>query len=306
MELTQAHYERRKLETHVENRTVYTLQSAELNIYETHCAAEKVELTFGDPVLASMLRGKKVMHLRDSDFDFFPGESVVLPSGELMKIDFPEATVENPTQCLALAMDDEKIGQVIDYLNESHPRVEEHGEWRFTDYNFYFTNDTAINQIIARMIFIFTENHPSKDLFANFMLKELIIRLMQTEARKLLLEFPQGNLSDSRLAYIVGFIRENLHEPLSIEQLSKKACMSQTHFFRSFRNELGISPVDFINNERVKTAKSLLLNWKKSVNDVCYASGFNNVSYFNKIFKRATQLTPSEFRQKYGGVEGGA
>ena len=98
MNLTQAHYQRRRLESHVENRTVYTLQTAELNVYETHLHAEKVELAFGDTVLASMLRGKKVMHLRDNSFDFFPGESVVLPPGELMRIDFPEATAENPTR----------------------------------------------------------------------------------------------------------------------------------------------------------------------------------------------------------------
>ena len=98
---------------------------------------------------------------------------------------------------------------------------------------------------------------------------------------------------------MVKFIREHLHETLNIALLSKKACMSETHFFRSFRTELGISPIDFINNERVKAAKNLLQDGNKSINDVCYATGFNNVSYFNKIFKRSTTLTPSEFRQKY-------
>ncbi|MEZ4965789.1 MAG: AraC family transcriptional regulator [Saprospiraceae bacterium] len=298
MNLTQAHYQRRRLESHVENRTVYTLQTAELNVYETHLHAEKVELAFGDTVLASMLRGKKVMHLRDNSFDFFPGESVVLPPGELMRIDFPEASTENPTQCLALTMAGEKINQVVDHLNESNPRAEEHDAWRFTDYNFHFTNDIAVNQIIGRMIFLFTENHPSKDLFADFMLKELIVRLMQSEARHLLLEQTDNLLHQSRLAFVIHFIREHLHDPLSIEMLSKKACMSQTHFFRCFKNELGISPVDFINAERIKLAKTLLRNPVKSINDICYACGFNNASYFNKIFKRMTGVTPSEYRQQ--------
>src|SRR5690606_7678944 len=83
----------RQLENHVENRTVYTLKNAELNIFETHLAAEQVHLSFGDPVLASMIKGKKIMHLNGiHSFDFLPGESVILPPGELMKIDFPEAT----------------------------------------------------------------------------------------------------------------------------------------------------------------------------------------------------------------------
>ncbi len=298
--LTQAHYDRRRLETHVENRTVYTLQNAELNVYETHLYAEQVELAFGNPVLASMLRGKKVMHLRNNSFDFFPGESVVLPPGELMRIDFPEASLDNPTQCLALTLANEKIDHVVDYLNDQYPRLEENREWAFTDYNFHFTNDLAVNQIIARMIFLFTENHPSKDLFADFMLKELIIRLMQTEARHLLIDQSEKHLHQSRLAFVIQFIRENLLDPLTIEQLSKKACMSQTHFFRCFKNELGISPIDFINDERIKLAKALLRNPTKTIHDVCYESGFNNISYFNKVFKRATHRTPSEYRQGLG------
>ncbi|MFN8303601.1 MAG: AraC family transcriptional regulator [Saprospiraceae bacterium] len=267
-------------------------------MYETKHLARQVELSFNYTVLASMLRGKKVMHLRDSSFDFFPGESVVLPPGELMRIDFPEATADNPTQCLALTLDHDKINGVVDFLNETSPRADERDEWRFTDYNFHFTNDIAVSQIIGRMIFLFTENHPAKDLFADFMLKELIIRLMQTEARHLLIDQNGAPKPDSRLAYVIQFIREHLREPLNIDLLSKKACMSQTHFFRCFKNELGISPVDFINAERIKFAQTLLRNPTRSVTDVCYASGFNNVTYFNKLFKRLSGRTPSEYRQQ--------
>lgn len=298
MQLSKTHFNNRKLENLVENRTVYTLNSAELNVYETHQFAEKVELTFHNPVLASMLSGKKVMHLRDNSFDFFPGESVVLPSGELMRIDFPEARTDNPTQCLALTLSNDKINQVVNYLNETQPKCDDKQEWKFTDYNFHFTNDIAVNQIIGRMIFLFTENHPSKDLFADFMLKELIVRLMQTEARYLLFKEMDCMQTNSRLAFVIKFIKEQLHTPMTIDSLSKKACMSQTHFFRSFKNELGISPVDFINNERIAAAKNFLENTTKSIAEICYACGFNNISYFNKVFKKATNLTPSEYRQR--------
>lgn len=301
MELTQAHYNRRRLEHCVENRTVYTLQSAELNVYETHVHAEQVELTFNAPVLASMLRGKKVMNLSDSSFDFLPGESVVLPPGELMRIDFPEATPNNPTQCLALTLDESAIGQVVSQLNDQAPKADDGAEWQFTNDNFHFTNDVAVNQIIARLIWLFTENHPSKDIFAKFMLQELIIRLMQTEARHVLTENTLALQDHSRLAYVIQFIRDHLQNPLTVETLSKKACMSQTHFFRCFKNELGISPVDFINAERIKLAKDLLRHSNRSITEACYASGFNNLSYFIKIFKRGTGLTPSEFKVKYGG-----
>ena len=74
MQLSESFYKNRKLENLVENQTSYTLNNAAMHVFETHQQAERVLLRFDKPVLASMLRGKKVMHLRDhNSFDFLPG-----------------------------------------------------------------------------------------------------------------------------------------------------------------------------------------------------------------------------------------
>lgn len=298
LRLSDAHFERRKLQTLIENRTVYGMDHAELNVFETYNRASDVHLTFQAPVLASMLRGKKVMRLSDSVFDFYPGESVILPSGETMRIDFPEAHNANPTQCLALALSPEVIVQTSSYLNDRFPRLPEHKEWNWRERNFHFVNDPAVTRVIGRLIRIFTENHPNKVVFADFALQELIIRLMQTEARALLLQNSAAMQSRSRLAAVVQFIRERLHEALPIAQLSRVACMSEAQLHRAFKIELGTTPLDFIQHERVQLAMKLLKNPERSVSDVAYACGFNNVSYFIKVFKRIAQCTPASYQRK--------
>ncbi len=298
LRLSDAHFERRKLQTLVENRTVYTMEQAELNIYETHSQAADVRLTFQYPVLASMLRGKKVMRLSDSTFDFYPGESVVLPPSETMRIDFPEAQVSNPTQCLALTLSPKLIVQTSSYLNERFPRLPEHKEWNWSDRNFHFSNDPGINRVIGRLIQIFTENHPDKVFFVDLALKELVIRLMRTEARAFLLQNSTAMQSRSRLATVIQFIREHLHEPLHIAQLSRVACMSEAQLHRAFKTELGTTPLDFIQQERIQLAKKLLLNPERSVGDVACACGFNHVSYFIKLFKRMVRCTPAGYRRQ--------
>jgi AraC-like DNA-binding protein len=286
----------RKLETLVENRTHYELEHAALNIYETHQHAERVALKFRQPVLASMLQGKKVMHLRDRpSFDFHPGESVVLPSNELMVIDFPEATMEHPTHCLALEIEEQQIIDVCHMLNEKAPRVD-HGKWTVSDDFYHFTNDVAIKQILNRLIFLFMEDHPSKGLFANMMLQELLIRLMQTQSRFQLVEEAK-NGSQDRLSHIIRYIQQHLSDPMSIEDLSKEACMSQSHFFRTFKHEMGMSPVDFILEARIEKARELLTETDLSVKEVGYQTGFNNLSYFNRVFKRKEDQTPTQFRK---------
>ena len=298
LNLSSAHYENRKLENHVENRTVHTLKHAELNIFETHLQASQVYLRFPQPVLASMIKGKKVMHLDGSPaFGFLPGESVILPSNEKMVIDFPEASVSNPTQCLALALSEEKLQEAVDLLNNRGTK--QNGlEWSVMDYNYHFTNDIAINQILQRLIFIFTENHPSKDIFSDLLIQELVIRILQTETKSMYLKKSLTDANNDRISYVIKFIRENLTEDLSIELLSEKAYMSESNFYRTFKHELGSSPNDFIIEERLKVAESLLRNPRMSVKEAYLASGFNSFSYFCRIFKKKKNLSPTEFKEK--------
>ncbi|WP_224482884.1 AraC family transcriptional regulator [Robertkochia aurantiaca] len=299
MELPEGFFKNRKLEHLVENQTSYTLENAAMHIFETHKRAERVMLQFDEPVLASMIRGKKVMHLRDhNSFDFLPGESLILPSGEVMCIDFPEARQDDPTRCLAMAVSKEKIAKVIRLMNENMPMAEKQ-EWSMVDYNFHFTNDAGIYQILQRLLFLFAENHPSKDFFVNNMLQELIIRIMQTNTRKIYDEKALQLSSSNRMAFIVDHIRNNLHLSLSIEYLSEKACMSASNFYRVFKNELGLSPTDFINNERIKLAASLLKDPKVKVKEVFMRCGFENRSYFNRVFKRIKELSPGAYQQQF-------
>lgn len=298
MELSRDFYENRKLENLVENQTSYTLNNAALHIFETHEQAERVLLQFDKPVLASMLKGKKIMHLRDQQsFNFLPGESLILPPDELMCIDFPEAQSTNPTQCLAMAISEEKIDKVIENMNELMPKVDG-GEWALIDHNFHFTNDVGIYQILQRLLFLFTENHPSKDLFVDNMLEELIIRILQTNSRKIYTEQSFNLSSNNRLAYVVEYIRNNLHNHLSVKSLSKKACMSESNFYRVFKNELGISPTDFINNERIKLAVSLLQNPNKTIKEIYQECGFESRSYFNRVFKRRKKVAPGNYQSR--------
>lgn len=298
MDLSKEFYEGRKLQNLVENQTSYTMNNAALHIFETHKQAERVLLKFDNPVLASMIKGKKIMHLRDQQsFNFLPGESLIMPPEELMCIDFPEAQINNPTRCLAMAISEDKISKVLDRMNYSMPKVD-NGEWSLMDYNFHFTNDVEIYQILQRLLFLFTEDHPSKDLFVDNMLEELIIRILQTNSRKIYTEQSFNLSSNNRLAFIVEYIRANLDKAISIKNLSRKACMSESNFYRVFKSELGISPTDFINNERIKLAVSLLQNPEKSIKEIYQECGFESRSYFNRVFKRKKNIAPGDYQSK--------
>lgn len=289
-----------QLQTPVENRTVYTMNHCELNVFETHLQSSNVSLRFGHLTFTAMLRGKKVMNLNNGKnrFEYLPGESVIVPDNEEMVIDFPEASPENPTQCIALVIEKQKVEEALEMLNERHPKIETHDEWSLHSEQFHLKNTQALTHTIDRLMFISQEQHTAKDVLANFALQELLIRLMQTQARTLILDNHRQYVNSHRFAAVVEYIRQHITEPLTIEQLSRVAYMSQPHFFRCFKQEFGISPTEFIIQERLRLAKELLVHPRISVMDACFRAGFNSVNYFCTTFKKHEGISPKAYQQK--------
>lgn len=289
----------KSLKTLVENRTAYTLEKCELNVFETHQATALVPLTFNDFVVTSMLRGKKVMHLYDHPgFDYLPGETVLVPGGVKMTIDFPEATKDNPTQCIALAIDHQKIENTLAFLNDKYPRMGD-DYWNFSKNNYHFQNSIEIANLLNKIINICSSSLPLKDVLADLNLQELIVNIIQSQNRLALDQIGEAkeNTNSSPLAYITGFIKSNITEDIKLGVLSEKACMSKATFYRSFKKEYGISPLEYIISEKIKLAKQLLANPRNTLKSVAFECGFHDVNYFVRLFKKMESITPGQYQQ---------
>ena len=291
---------REQLTTLVENRTVYSLDAFELNVFETHQVAEQVPLNMGHLVLTTMLRGKKVMHLPGRPaFDYLPGESVLVGEDQTMVIDFPEATEEAPTQCLAVAIPTETIQHTVDLLNEEYPHAEAHLPWHLdTAEHAHLTNSPELTGTLERLVQLSRDTGRVKEVLANFTIQEMLVRLMQTQARQLLFHNYARHATSHRFAAVVQYIKQHLADKLTIDKLSNLACMSKATFFRVFKQELGITPVEYINQERLTEAKRLLRQPLTSVADVCYRVGFTSTAYFQRLFKQVEGLTPGAYRKR--------
>lgn len=292
-----------ELKTLVENRTTFGLNQCELTVFETHQRSERVSLRFDDLVFTAMLRGKKVMHLPGrAAFEYLPGESVLVPEGEEMLIDFPEASWQTPTQCLALAIDREKIKETVDLLNDRYAKAEDGDTWQLDRAQVHLKNSAEISSTVDRLVRVSQETNTAKDLFANLTLQELLLRLMQTQARTLLFDNYLRYLTTHRFAYVVKYIHDHLTENLTIQKLSDLACMSQPHFFRSFKREFGLSPLEFIIRERLKTAKQYLMDPLVNVTEAALRAGFQNVTYFCTLFKKHEGETPTVYKKRVLGL----
>jgi AraC-like DNA-binding protein len=288
----------KSLKTLVENRTVFSLDHCELNIFETYETAARVPLKFNDLVVTSMLRGKKVMHLfEDPAFEYLPGETVIVPQNVEMQIDFPEAQHNNPTQCIALAIDQQIIADTLNYLNEKYPKEARNHTWKLDYENYFFYNNLDLAGTINKLIKECMSNAVAKDAIVDLTMQELIVRIIQTQSLKALEGSPTQTLaSTSPIAPAVAYIKENIHLSLNLKTISEKACMSSTSFYRHFKRELGVSPLEFILNEKIRFAKKLLSNPSIHITEVSYATGFDDANYFIRLFKKHEGVTPKQYQ----------
>ncbi|MFC7346232.1 helix-turn-helix domain-containing protein [Chryseobacterium zhengzhouense] len=280
----------------VENQTKFNLNNCEFSIYETHKAAFDVKLHFETIVFTAMLRGKKHMKLdnKTNYFDYYPGESVLVSPGETMVIDFPEAD-ETPSQCISLSLNPEFIENSLNHLNYHLPKVDETSRWNIELDEYFLFNNQSLASATNNIMRIAMDDNSQKDIMADFALKELLIRLMQTQARSIV----EKNIAKnkSRIGFAVDYIRKNLHQKLSIESIAKLAYVSKSNFFKMFKDELGTSPNDFILQERINKAKELLAS-QNSIKETAYQTGFSDTNYFTRVFKQLVGVTPKNYQDK--------
>ncbi|MDE6331727.1 MAG: AraC family transcriptional regulator, partial [Muribaculaceae bacterium] len=95
------------------------------------------------------------------------------------------------------------------------------------------------------------------------------------------------------------YIQEHYKEEIRLNELAGLVGMSPTAFSRFFKLRTGRSISDYMIDIRLGNATRLLADSSMSVAEICYDCGFNNVSHFNRIFRKKKGCSPREFRETY-------
>ncbi|MEE0913694.1 MAG: AraC family transcriptional regulator [Ruminococcus sp.] len=95
-----------------------------------------------------------------------------------------------------------------------------------------------------------------------------------------------------------NYIEKNYRNPdCSVTAVADHIKIDRTYLYRLFKEETGMSVIDYINNCRISKAAILLIDDKISIKDVAYSVGFTDQMYFSKVFKKLKNQTPTEFRK---------
>ena len=110
------------------------------------------------------------------------------------------------------------------------------------------------------------------------------------------------NYNSRRIDKAFEFMNANFFKAITLKDLSKLVSMTEVSFSRFIKKRTGNTFIDSLNEIRLGHATRMLIETTHSVSEISYKCGFNNISNFNRLFKKKKHCTPKEFRENFSGT----
>lgn len=135
------------------------------------------------------------------------------------------------------------------------------------------------------------------------MLQEILQLMAKTNECKMLAgelyHAERHDFTSDRLTKIMHFLSTNYQRKIELEKVAEIANLHPSAFCRFFKEKTGKSLSEFISDLRIGYACRLIIEGKLTVSQICFESGFNNISNFNRTFKSNTGFTPTSYFRKF-------
>ena len=280
-------------EAFIERGTDYDFEYGKLAIYETNTPCQGVEFNFDRYVITLMVSGHKTVTNAYRKVEFFPGTIFIPQKDIVQEVEIADASFTNPTQCLVLEIypnfleefyfEFRRLIKASGLTSEAVVYAE--------PMTHFFSNDIASVEAFLRFYKYVKRAKTKMDEIVNRnILKELLFRLFQTDAKRLLLSNLNYSIKDKMVDKTLKYIQYNLTNSISIDDLVQVSNFGKTKLFNKFKEEVGVTPVQYILSERIKYSEKLIRQGE-SMKSVAFQSGFNTYEhYFNSFINYKVEL----------------
>ncbi len=154
------------------------------------------------------------------------------------------------------------------------------------------------NQLISSKLISMLSENPTKRLFSLLEILDIIARSNEYDFLTSGSSFGTNIKDSERVNKVFEYVMKNFRKEIRIEEVAGLIAMSETSFSRYFKSRTNKNFSDFLTQVRIAHACKLLVEDKMGIGDICYESGFNNLSNFNRMFKAVMKITPSKYQKE--------
>ena len=146
-------------------------------------------------------------------------------------------------------------------------------------------------------------NEPGSELMLKINVMKLLVLFLKTtrseqqQAEKSLVNFDSSEKS-AIVSTLMTFMGDNYMRTISLDTISKSIYLSPAYISKVFKEEMGVSPINYLIKIRLAKARELLLEGKQSIKSVARSVGYEDVYYFSKLYKKYHAVPPSKVRRQ--------
>ncbi|MEO6315064.1 MAG: helix-turn-helix domain-containing protein [Chitinophagaceae bacterium] len=183
-----------------------------------------------------------------------------------------------------------------DSFREMYPKINLSTDKLITDERGVYTNGGAYS--FLNLVIYLIEKYYDRQT-AIYCSKVLQIELDRNSQSAFSIFTGQKQHGDEMVQQAQKFIESSIDEKISIEAMSSKFAIGRRSFDRRFIKATGNTPLEYAQRVKIESAKKALESTRKTVNEVMYEVGYNDVKAFREVFRRITGISPLEYRGKY-------
>ena len=151
-------------------------------------------------------------------------------------------------------------------------------------------------QYLNAMVDEATKQQADYELICHNLLEILIVKLLRQQSFSV--ETSENNQTPKDIALVKHYIETNYQQKITLEHLAELTHLNRYYIAHSFKKEVGSSPIDYLNNIRIKESCVLLTTTNYSITQIAAIVGFSNQSYFSEMFKKRMGISPSDYRKQ--------
>ncbi|MBR9854323.1 MAG: helix-turn-helix transcriptional regulator [Algicola sp.] len=134
-----------------------------------------------------------------------------------------------------------------------------------------------------------------------------ILHVLAKSDGQRLLSMNKANRDDfensDKIKKIYQYVQDNYHKKISLSEIAELVNMSQVSFNRFIKKRTGKTFIDYVNDTRIGYASRWLIEKDASISEIAFLCGFNNISNFNRVFRKSKNCTPSQYRKEFQGIK---
>ncbi|NUP13170.1 MAG: AraC family transcriptional regulator [Polyangiaceae bacterium] len=241
--------------------------------------------------LAVAVQGRKRVKIEGMELDYSRRHYLIVRGEIPYEAAIVDATPDEPYLSLGLQLPPELV---VRTLLEMADEQEAAGAEEAVPPAFISPLDDDLADALCRLL-MSIDSAPERRVLAPLFLKEIVFRLLGTEAATVLRQVARGAADRDRIAKAIGFIERNATKRVTVNAIAKHVAMSPSHFAHRFKEIASLSPMQYLKRLRLQHARATLAERNRSIGEVATAVGYASAAHFTRDFKRHFGVAPGAY-----------